>query len=454
MKKFLLSVICFISIMSCNVFAKEQSLSVAATSGDDVPIVYSGKYYTNTNTSNITVKDFDVSKGIKFNFPDGVKVASYKIVDSKGIKGISKESVKVTSENSNEELNTVYINNLNKINDEIPEIIIEFTVVVSPTYNGDINVSVGEHTALIAKTATPLIIETAGAEKNIDFIKTPKTNIIIKESYDGALEKGSVIALKPENMDFLDDYSIKVNSGNLNLSNTINNGAIIINVDNDLSNIPAEIEISNVVTSSKPLDAGVYGLFTLATDFVDIENNEVKQKGKDAMFETYFNGNKDYLPVFDVNEFELKNDFVKIIDPLANYNKLNKFDKHISLKIGSNILNIDGTENIMDSPAYISNSGYTMMPVRSIVDALTSKKAHVDWYPDKNKVIITYEEKTIDLTIGSDIMYINGIEYSIGTPAEISKDRIFIPLRDLCYAFGIPDKNIIWDSVEQTVKIN
>ena len=162
MKKFLLSVICFISIMSCNVFAKEQSLSVS-TSGDDVPIVYSGKYYT--NTSNITVKDFDVLKGIKFNFPDGVKVVSYKIVDSKGIKGISKESVKVTSENSNEELNTVYINNLNKINDEIPEIIIEFTVVVSPTYNGDINVSVGEHTVLIAKAATPLIIETTGAEK-------------------------------------------------------------------------------------------------------------------------------------------------------------------------------------------------------------------------------------------------------------------------------------------------
>ena len=361
-------------------------------------------------------------------------------MDSKGIKGISKESVKVTSENSNEELNTVYINNLNKINDEIPEIIIEFTVVVSPTYNGDINVSVGEHTALIAKTATPLIIETAGAEKNIDFIKTPKTNIIIKESYDGALEKGSVIALKPENMDFLDDYSIKVNSGNLNLSSTINNGTIIITVDNDLSNIPAEIEISNVVTSSKPLDAGVYGLFTLATDFVDIENNEVKQKGKDAMFETYFNGNNDYLPVFDVNEFELKNDFVKIIDPLANYNKPNKFDRHISLKIGSNILNIDGTENIMDSPAYISNSGYTMMPVRSIVDALTSKKAHVDWYPDKNKVIITYEEKTIDLTIGSDIMYINGIEYSIETPDEISKDRIFIPLRDLCHVFGFQIK--------------
>ena len=132
----------------------------------------------------------------------------------------------------------------------------------------------------------------------------------------------------------------------------------------------------------------------------------------------------------------------------------NKLYKNISLKIGSNILNIEGTENIMDSPAYISNSGYTMMPVRSIVDALTSKKAHVDWYSDKNKVIIIYEEKTIDLTIGSDIMYINGIEYSIGTPAEILKDRIFIPLRDLCYAFGIPDKNIIWDSVEQTVKIN
>ena len=40
------------------------------------------------------------------------------------------------------------------------------------------------------------------------------------------------------------------------------------------------------------------------------------------------------------------------------------------------------------------------------------------------------------------------------SPAEISKDRIFIPLRNLYHAFEIPDENIIWDSIEQTVKIN
>ena len=153
-----------------------------------------------------------------------------------------------------------------------------------------------------------------------------------------------------------------------------------------------------------------------------------------------------FISIISCNVFAGEQNFDQLKDN-------NKIYKNISLKIGSNILNIDGTENIMDSPAYISNSGYTMMPVRSIVDALTSKKAHVDWYPDKNKVIIIYEEKTIDLTIGSDIMYINGIEYNIGTPAEISKDRIFIPLRDLCHAFKIPDDNILWNEKDSTVQI-
>lgn len=153
-----------------------------------------------------------------------------------------------------------------------------------------------------------------------------------------------------------------------------------------------------------------------------------------------------FISIISCNVFAGEQNFDQLKDN-------NKIYKNISLKIGSNILNIDGTENIMDSPAYISNSGYTMMPVRSIVDALTSKKAHVDWYPDKNKVIIIYEEKTIDLTIGSDIMYINGIEYNIGTPAEISKDRIFIPLRDLCHAFKISDDNILRNEKDSTVQI-
>ncbi len=127
--------------------------------------------------------------------------------------------------------------------------------------------------------------------------------------------------------------------------------------------------------------------------------------------------------------------------------------KNISLNIGSEILDVNGKKNIMDSPAYISNYGYTMLPVRSIAEAIGSDYISIDWYPEKSKVIIIDEAKTIDLTIGSNIMYINGEEYNMVSPAEISKDRIFISIRDLCHAFDIPDSNIIWNENEQSVKV-
>ena len=72
-----------------------------------------------------------------------------------------------------------------------------------------------------------------------------------------------------------------------------------------------------------------------------------------------------------------------------------------------------------------------------------------DQLKDNNKLY-----KNISLKIGSNILNIDGTENIMDSPAEISKDRIFIPLRNLYHAFEIPDENIIWDSIEQTVKIN
>ena len=50
-------------------------------------------------------------------------------------------------------------------------------------------------------------------------------------------------------------------------------------------------------------------------------------------------------------------------------------------------------------------------------------------------------------------MYINGKKYNMVTPSEITKNRIFIPIRDLCYAFEIEDDNIIWNEQEQSITI-
>ena len=106
----------------------------------------------------------------------------------------------------------------------------------------------------------------------------------------------------------------------------------------------------------------------------------------------------------------------------------------------------------LDVPAYISN-GYTMLPVRAVTEAL-SGSAIVRWDDPTKTVTITFGSRVINMTVGSNVMVINGVNVAMQAKCEITDSRAFIPLRDMGYALGLNDDKIAWDDATKTATLN
>lgn len=81
---------------------------------------------------------------------------------------------------------------------------------------------------------------------------------------------------------------------------------------------------------------------------------------------------------------------------------------------------------------YIKNSR-TYVPIRFIAEELGYD---VNWDGANKKVTMTNEGTTVELTIGSNKMMVNGKAVLLDAPAEIRDDRTFVPLRAIAEAFG------------------
>lgn len=85
-----------------------------------------------------------------------------------------------------------------------------------------------------------------------------------------------------------------------------------------------------------------------------------------------------------------------------------------------------------DVHPYIKNNR-TYVPIRFIAEELGYD---VKWNGAQRKVTMTEGDTTVELTIGSDKMLVNGKAIKLDAPAEIRDDRTFVPLRAIAEAFG------------------
>lgn len=81
---------------------------------------------------------------------------------------------------------------------------------------------------------------------------------------------------------------------------------------------------------------------------------------------------------------------------------------------------------------YIKNNR-TYVPIRFIAQELGYD---VKWDGYNRKVTMTNDGTTVELTIGSNKMMVNGKTVLLDAPAEIRDDRTFVPLRAIAEAFG------------------
>jgi len=106
---------------------------------------------------------------------------------------------------------------------------------------------------------------------------------------------------------------------------------------------------------------------------------------------------------------------------------------------------LNGAEIKFDDQPPIIENGRTLVPLRAIFEALG---ASIDWNPSTKTVTATKSSTTITLSIGSNIMTVNGKNITLDVPAQIKNGRTLVPTRAVAEAFGI---KVGWNQETQTV---
>lgn len=126
----------------------------------------------------------------------------------------------------------------------------------------------------------------------------------------------------------------------------------------------------------------------------------------------------------------------------------------VFFQIGSKTIYVNGEERTLESPAYILNTGNTMLPLRDMVSAILGEDIpKIHWNSDKKIATILYNEILLNISLGSRQMEKNGVLLDMGKEMELINNCIFVPLRDICAAFDIEEK-IDWNGTEKTVTIH
>lgn len=97
--------------------------------------------------------------------------------------------------------------------------------------------------------------------------------------------------------------------------------------------------------------------------------------------------------------------------------------------------------------APVINQGKTMVPLRSIFEALDAK---VSWEQASQTVTAIKGGKSVKLAIGKKVAEINGTQVTLDVPAQLSQGTTFVPLRFVSEALGA---TVNWDAASMSVTI-
>jgi len=118
--------------------------------------------------------------------------------------------------------------------------------------------------------------------------------------------------------------------------------------------------------------------------------------------------------------------------------------------IGQPTFTLNGVVTTAVSPSYIKNDR-TYLAIRDIGTALGIDPYNILWDAVGQKVTMVKGDKIVQLTIGSNVMYVNGVGIAMDVSPEYGPgDRSFLPAAFLAQAFGATAS---WDGLTNTVTI-
>ncbi|WP_134702677.1 copper amine oxidase N-terminal domain-containing protein [Ammoniphilus sp. YIM 78166] len=155
-----------------------------------------------------------------------------------------------------------------------------------------------------------------------------------------------------------------------------------------------------------------------------------------------------YIQLGAYNEaFNVQKDYVKKLNKKASDEELLKEYKLIGellQKQGRTGVKavINGEEPKMDVRPIVEH-GRTLLAFRPLAEALG---ADVDYNHETQLVTVVKGDKTITLTIGNSVAYINGQPHPLDVPAKLVNGRTLVPLRFIAESLGL---RVLWESDTQ-----
>ncbi len=117
--------------------------------------------------------------------------------------------------------------------------------------------------------------------------------------------------------------------------------------------------------------------------------------------------------------------------------------------IGAPTFTVNGAVQSVVTPSYLKN-GRTYLAIRDIATGLGVDPVNVLWDAAASKVTLIKGVKIVQVTIGSNMMNVNGVAVAMDVAPEISNGRAMLPAAFIAQAFGATAS---WDAATQTVTI-
>ncbi len=117
--------------------------------------------------------------------------------------------------------------------------------------------------------------------------------------------------------------------------------------------------------------------------------------------------------------------------------------------IGSPYYNVRGVFQTGEAAPYIKNNR-TYLPIKPVGYAVGLSDANIVWNPVYQSVALTSGNTVVLLSIGSPIMFVNGLPTVMDTVPEITNGRACLPIAHVVRAFGY---TAYWNPFDRSVTI-
>lgn len=307
-------------------------------------------------------------------------------------------------------------------------------------------------TTTVAEAKSPVTFQINSSSVQIGVKDALVQDLVIKESYAGALEKNKVIYLQAETLKFESGAEAEVVSGDIKMGKVkTKDGLLAIEIDK-ASSEASEIKITNLkLFLDRNLPQGSYG--------IDLIVEAGEDYPKNLFGENY--GDDDEPGKFSRKTVRLLDDFI-ILEDGGQITNPQLDEEAIFFRVSATI----GEKEIVSKFSYSENGkkvplkeaaycedGLVMLPFRAIAEELDDS-IMISWDQTSQSVTVFMGKRIASVTVGSNQMVINGTTIPMTGKVEMKNGIVFLPLQDLGLLFGMKEDQIQWNEETRTASLN